>query len=318
MMDLTLKLYSDKPQLLRRIGRWALQDALVPKDFEISEPNSNEVGGADITVGCEIDFILHWITNLPKPQVVEGEELVDFGIEGIIEFWKLHEIAVQIKRLDFTIEEYSAYVKGGLNETECDISFLVPVSCFMAPTQVAVSVTKESTQTKNEAPSTENEMLQELKALVCQSKSELDMLKNIALFLKLDLQDLNLLRRAYEDYKALSKKENKQLREALAPVFEGKRIDHTIKELKKLFEQSHPQTAAAEFPDSQEVTATTSVFEENTKSETSGSTPEPSEERLIFDNTKNAEPPHTEEGQRGAGDDTSSEESDDQEEESHT
>ena len=150
--------------------------------------------------------------------------------------------------------------------------------------------------------------------IVCQSKSELDMLKDIALILEFNLEDTKLLQRAYNNYKALAKAESKQLREALAPLFNGKRLDHTMKELKKLYDQYHPTTAAAEYPDSQEVTA----VEESSETITSVRTPEPSEERLIFDNTKNAEPPHTEEGQEGDGDDTSSEESDDQEEESHT
>ena len=122
------------------------------------------------------------------------------------------------------------------------------------------------------------------------------MIKNIALFLKFDLQDTELLRRAYVNYQDLSKKENKQLRDALSSLFNGKRLDHTMKELKKLFDQSRPQT----------VIATTSILEESSET-TSASTHTPPV-HYDFDNVRDEEPPHTEEGQKGDGDDTSSEE----------
>ena len=318
MMILSLKLYSDKPQLLNPLGRWALQDGLKPKNVKITDSETNQIGVADIEVKCDIDFILHWLEKLPKTEVGDGEELVDVGINGNVNLWAIYDILTHIKRLGFPIEEHYANVKGGIEETDFDFSFQVPVSYFIdqlaESTQVAaVSVTKESAQKKNEAPSTENEMLKKLKAIIQQSKSELDMIKNIALFLKFDLQDTELLRRAYVNYQDLSKKENKQLRDALSSLFNRKRLDHTMKELKKLFDQS--QTVAAEFPDSQEVTAATSV--PKVSSETTSASTHTSPVHYDFDNVRDEEPTHTEEGQKGDGDDTSSEE-DAEEEDPHT
>lgn len=294
-MKIFLQLYTGDATLQKRIGCWALQDALTTKDIKIQGPQPNEEGGVEIEVECEMEFLLRWLTNLPKEEDVKIEALVDASVSGLIDFWELYEIISQIKRLEFELEGYEAKINDGIKETEFEMKFLVPVSYFMespaeTQTQAIVSVSKEEGQTKNEAPSTENEMLQELKALVRQSKSELDMLKDIALLLEFDLEDTKLLRRAYINYKALEKGERKQLRAALAPAFEGKRIDYTMKELKKLFDQSHPQTAVTELPDSQEVTAATAILEESS---------------------------HTEEGQKGDGDDTSSEEYD-EEEDPHT
>ena len=138
-----------------------------------------------------------------------------------------------------------------------------------------------------------------------QSKSEVDMLRDIASLLEFDPKDTELLQRAYEDYTGLSKNEGKQLRAALSSLFNGKRLDHTMKELKKLFDQSHSQT----------VIATTSILKESSET-TSASTHTPPV-HYDFDNVRDEEPPHTEEGQKGDGDDTSSEEYD-EEEDPHT
>ncbi len=329
MMNVGIKIFlmSGDPTVLRRIGRWALKDEFNLDDTDdvlsIKGPKSSNGGMVDLKVEYEINSCLNWLSNLPEKKKDETENSAEVTMSGKINFWKAHDIISQIGRLKFLVNHAYTEICEGLDDTDFSIVFQMPVSYFEdlsaeTQTQAIVSVSKEDGHTKNEAPSTEKVMLHKLKEIVQQSESESAMIENIIFVLGLNPDAAKLLRRAYNNYKALAKAESKQLREALAPVFEGKRIDHTMKELKKLYDQYHPTTAAVEFPDSQEVTAVTSVSEENTKSETSGSTPEPSsDERYIFDNTKNAEPPHTDEGQRGDGDDTSSEE-DDEEEDPHT
>lgn len=327
MMNVGIKIFlmSGDPTVLRRIGRWALKDEFnldgTDDGVSIKGPKSSNGGMVELKVEYEINSCLNWLSNLPEKKNDETENSAEVNLSGKINFWKAHDIISQIGRLKFIVNHAYTEICEGLDDTDFSIIFQMPVSYFEdlsaeTQTQAIVSVTKESAQTKNEAPFTENVMLKELKNIVRQAKSEVDMLKEIALLLKFDLEDTKLIQRAYEDYKGLSKKESMQLREALAPAFEGKRLDYTMKDLKKLFEQSHPQTVTAEIPDSQEVTATTSVLEESSET-TSASTHTPPV-HYDFDNVRDEKPPHTEEGQKGDGDDTSSEEGDDQEEESHT
>lgn len=327
MMNVRIRIFymSGDPTVLRRIGRWALKDEFNLDGIDdvvfIKGPKSSNGGMVELKVEYEINSCLNWLSNLPEKKNDETENSVDVNLSGKINFWKAHDIISQIGRLKFLVNRASAETCEGLDDTDFSISFQMPVSYFMesqAETQTQAIVTKESAQTKNEAPSTENEMLQELKALVCQSKSELDMLKNIALFLKFDLQDTELLRRAYEDYKGLSKKENKQLRDALALFFNGKRLDHAMKKLKKLYAQYHPTTAAVEFTISEKAPVHSSELEEKPTSTPAVNRTEAPEEKNTFDNVGNEIPVSTEKGQKGDGDDTSSEDGDDQEEDSHT
>ena len=245
-MNIFLQLFTGDATLQRRIGRWALQDALTTKEVRIQGHNNEEGRVVEIEVDCEIDFILRWLTNLPKEEDVKIEELVDVTVSGLIDFWKLYEIISQIKRLEFELEGYEAKINAGIKETEFEMKFLVPVSYFMespaeTQTQPIVSVSIEDGQTKNEDSSTENKMLKKLKDIVQQSESESAMIANIISVLKLNSDAAELFRRAYINYKDLDIPNRKQLRAALAPAFEGKRIDYTMRELKKLYAQYHTQ-----------------------------------------------------------------------------
>ena len=328
-MNVRIRIFymSGDPTVLRRIGRWALKDEFNLDGIDdvvfIKGPKSSNGGMVELKVEYEINSCLNWLSNLPEKKNDETENSAEVNLSGKINFWKAHDIISQIGRLKFLVNRASTETCEGLDDTDFSINFQMPVSYFEdlsaeTQTQAIVSVSKESAQTKNEDPSTENEMLQKLKEIVQQSKSEQDMLKDIAVFLEFDLLDTALFRQAYKAYKELSKEQKKQLRKALAPAFEGKRIDHTMKELKKLYAQSHPQTAAAEFPDSQEVTATTSVPEEKPASTPAVYITEAPKEKYTFDHVRNENPVSTEAGQKGDGDDTSSEDGDDQEEDSHT
>ena len=322
MMNVGIKIFlmSGDPTVLRRIGRWALKDEFNLDDTDdvlsIKGPKSSNGGMADLKVEYEINSCLNWLSNLPEKKNDETENSAEVTLSGKINFWKAHDIISQIGRLKFLVNHAYTEICEGLDDTDFSITFQMPVSYFedlSAESQTQVATSKEDSRSKKDETSHDEEKLQELKAIIQQSKSELDMIKNIALFLKFDLQDTELLRRAYVNYQDLSKKENKQLRDALSSLFNGKRLDHTMKELKKLFDQS--QTVAAEFPDSQEVTAATSV--PKVSSETTSASTHTPPEHYDFDNVRDEEPPHTEEGQKGDGDDTSSEE-DAEEEDPHT
>ena len=314
MMNVRIRIFymSGDPTVLRRIGRWALKDEFnldgTDDVLSIKGPKSSNGGMADLKVEYEINSCLNWLSNLPEKKNDETENSAEVTLSGKINFWKAHDIISQIGRLKFLVNHAYTEICEGLDDTDFSITFQMPVSYFedlSAESQTQVATSKEDSRSKKDETPHDEEKLQELKAIIQQSKSELDMIKNIALFLKFDLQDTELLRRAYVNYQDLSKKENKQLRDALSSLFNGKRLDHTMKELKKLFDQSRPQT----------VIATTSILEESSET-TSASTHTPPV-HYDFDNVRDEEPPHTEEGQKGDGDDTSSEEYD-EEEESHT
>lgn len=325
-MDMKIEIFlrTDDMTILRRVGRWTLNEAFKfdgsDDNMSIGGPKTNSGGRLEFKAECELNACFRWLSRLTQKEMEENGIFADVSMSGIINFWQAHDFITQIRRLEFPVLNAYTEIREEIDDTDFSVNFKIPVSYFVVEsektqTQAIVSVTKESAQTKNEAPFTENVMLKELKNIVRQAKSEVDMLKGIALLLKFDLEDTKLIQRAYEDYKGLSKKESMQLRDALAPAFEGKRLDYTMKDLKKLFEQTHPQTVTAEIPDSQEVTATTSVLGESSET-TSASTHTPPV-HYDFDNVRDEKPPHTEEGQKGDGDDTSSEE-DDEEEDPHT
>lgn len=326
MMNVGIKIFlmSGDPTVLRRIGRWALKDEFNLDDTDdvlsIKGPKSSNGGMVDLKVEYEINSCLNWLSNLPEKKKDETENSAEVTMSGKINFWKAHDIISQIGRLKFLVNHAYTEICEGLDDTDFSIVFQMPVSYFedlSAETQTQVATSKEDSRSKKDETPHDEEKLQELKAIIQQSKSELDMIKNIALFLKFDLQDTELLRRAYEDYKGLSKKENKQLRDALDPIFNGKRLDHTMKELKKLYDQYHPTTAAVELTTSKKAPVHSSALEEKTASTPVVKEGEAATPHYDLDNVSAETPTHTGEEPK-EGDHQSDSERDDQEEESHT